>query len=420
MKRLLLTGAFLVLWQDLIAAETLKLQLTVSAGKTDRTNVPVRVPLSLPKTFVRTTTAELRLDDTKSLPGQFTDPGIVTSRIKPSEKDLVRRDLHFILPGLKAGTSCTLDLEVAAGTKSRTDSDFNWSNLPADAVELRKGNRPVLRYMYKPLDESTRKKREQTYKVFHHLLDPDGKRLVTKGPGGLYTHHRGLFYCFRIIHYGGHKKPVDIWHCTNDTYQSHDRILATEAGPALGRHRVAIAWHGHKKEVFAREERELTVYAVPGGTLVEFASRLASPNGNIKLDGDPQHAGFHFRAAQDVAAKTSKQTYFLRPDGRDKPGATRNWPENKKHVNLPWDAMSFILDGQRYTAAYLDKPTNPKEARYSERDYGRFGSYFVAEVTKDKPLVVNYRIWLQKGEMSVPQAAGLSADFVTPVDVKVK
>src|SRR5262245_26919845 len=101
MKRLLLTGAFLLLWQDLISAETLKLQLTVSAGKTDRTNVPVCVPLSLPKTFVRTTTAELRLDDTKSLSGQLTDPGIVTSRIKPSEKDLVRRDLHFILPGLK-------------------------------------------------------------------------------------------------------------------------------------------------------------------------------------------------------------------------------------------------------------------------------------------------------------------------------
>ena len=33
-------------------------------------------------------------------------------------------------------------------------------------------------------------------------------------------------------------------------------------------------------------------------------------------------------------------------------------------VDLPWNVMSFVVGGKRYTAAYLDRPENPKEARY--------------------------------------------------------
>jgi hypothetical protein len=73
--------------------------------------------------------------------------------------------------------------------------------------------------------------------------------------------------------------------------------------------------------------------------------------------------------------------------------------------------MSFMLKGTRYTVLYLDHPSNPKPARYSERAYGRFGSYFVADVTKDIPLNVKYRVWVQPGEMTVEQCAKLSAEF---------
>src|SRR5205814_5960118 len=130
-----------------------------------------------------------------------------------------------------------------------------------------------------------------------------------------------------------------------DTHQSHEGFLNVEAGPVLGRHRAAVAWHGPDQAVFAREEREVTVYNVPGGTLVEFASRLKTTGGPVKLDGDPQHAGFQFRANKEVAEKTAKQTIYIRPDGVDKPGATRNWdPKTRKGpVDLPWNAMSFVL-----------------------------------------------------------------------------
>jgi len=109
--------------------------------------------------------------------------------------------------------------------------------------ELCFGDRPVLQYMYHPLDESSKEARARTFKVFHHLFDPTGQRRVTNGPDGLYPHHRGLFFGFNKITYGNGQK-ADIWHCTGDTYQAHEKIVSVEAGPVLGRQRVQIGWHG--------------------------------------------------------------------------------------------------------------------------------------------------------------------------------
>ena len=261
-------------------------------------------------------------------------------------------------------------------------------------------------------------KREETFKVFHHLYTPDGSRLATKGVGGLYTHHRGLFFGFMKVTYDD-TKTVDIWHCKDQTHQAHEKILVEEAGKILGRQRVQIAWNGQKKEKFATEERELTTWNIQGGTLVDFVSKVTPVKGTVKFDGDPQHAGFHFRADNEVD-KNKAQTIFIRPSGTGEPGKEKNWPADKDMVNLPWDAMSFVLGEKRYTLAYLDHPSNPKEARDSERTYGRIGSYFVTEATPEKPLLVHYRVWLQEGQMKPEEVAALSKSFVEPVEVIVK
>jgi len=82
--------------------------------------------------------------------------------------------------------------------------------------------------------------------------------------------------------------------------------------------------------------------------------------------------------------------------------------------------VSFVLGTNRYTVAYLDRPDNPKEARFSEREYGRFGSYFEYTIENDKPLIVNYRLWLQDGLMKPDQVAALSQNFVDPVQVTLR
>ena len=60
------------------------------------------------------------------------------------------------------------------------------------------------------------------------------------------------------------------------------------------------------------------------------------------------------------------------------------------------------------------------KARFSERTYGRFGSYFVHTVEEGKPLVVRYRLWLQEGELKAEEIASKGADFTDPPKVTVK
>jgi len=407
-----IAACFIVLWLSGAAAAK-EIQVTVIGGAEDRANVVVVAPL--PKEAgAAPGAAYVTTADGKSLPAQVT-----AARLLAAEGDLP--ELVFVLPSLKAGHPVT----VTYGGPAK-GPHFEWKQNAEELEELDYEGRPVLEYFHKPFDVKAAKDTTQnpTIKPFHHLYDPTGKVLLTNGVGGsLYPHHRGIFFGFNKCSYDG--KSADVWHGKPPgSHQSADKVLATEAGPVLGRHRVAIGWHGPDGNVFANEERELTVYHVPGGTLVEFETIVRPAVTKVKLDGDPQHAGFHFRANDEVAKQSQAkkpQTYYLRPDGKGAIGETRNWePKNKQGpVNLPWDAMSFVVQGKRYTVAYLDRPDNPKEARFSERDYGRFGSYFEYDLTKEKPLKLNCRLWAQEGEMTGEQCQALSKAFVEPPQVMV-
>ncbi|MCA9228606.1 MAG: PmoA family protein [Planctomycetales bacterium] len=397
-------------------AEAKALTVEVAAGDHDRANTPIRVQLALSADEADATDAKLTSDNGPTLTGQLTAPSLLAkpAETKPGQ---VARELNFVLPKLAAGQTAKFQVELV---KEASDAkQFHWHDEPGKYAELSFGDRPVLRYMCEPLDTSSPERIQETFKVYHHVYDPAGKRYVTKGPGGLFPHHRGLFYGFNRISYGD-KQQADIWHCRNGEHQAHRDYQAIEAGPVLGRHRLAIDWIGRDGKPFAVEQREMTAYNTPEGTLIEFASHLESRAGAVRLDGDPQHAGFQFRASQDVPDKTKALTYYLRPDGKGKPGSFRNWPGDKSHANLPWNALSFVLDDQRYTCCYLDRPQNPKESRFSERDYGRFGSYFEFDLSEDRPLDLNYRIWLQPGEMDVAGVSALSHDFVTPATATVE
>ena len=403
-----------------MAGETL-FKVNVDAGDTDRRNCVVKTLVKFGgdgPIFVT-----LSDKDGNNYLGQVSQPDIGLA-----EKANGMNQLTFILPSLNKGQNLELVATEAGLNPART---FQWHDDQSTTAELRYGDIGVMTYMYQPLDEGSKELREQTYKVYHHVYSPRGDRLVTKGPGGLYPHHRGLFYGFNRISYDG--RQADVWHCNNGESQTHEKTFSEIEGPMFGRHTVAINWNGRDGKPFAREIREMTAYKIGGNTLIEFDSILDTAGSTIKLDGDPQHAGFQFRASQEVPDHTKDKTFYIRPDGKGKPGEFRNWSANqneteinKSHVNLPWNTLCFELPGKDdadfnkqpnsiYTCVYLDRPTNPKPARFSERDYGRFGSYFEYTLTPDKPLHANYRIWLQDGEVTVDQISDLSQDFVNPV-----
>ncbi|MFM2096045.1 MAG: hypothetical protein RIS70_3169 [Planctomycetota bacterium] len=403
---------------DSHGADDVASSLTIQAGNADRPAGPVRVSVDLPTALIQGNvmpSVKLKLASGEVIPGQVTPRSLLA--IASKETKSTASELVFIAPAMKAGQALQADVLFGPATKTERDG-FHWSDKDGKSRELAFAERPVMRYMYERLDNSTPERRGETYKIYHHVFDPRGTKLVTKGPGGLFPHHRGLFYGFNRIQYADGKKKADTWHCNNGEFQSHEQFVAEESGPVLGRHRLRIDWHGQDGAVFAQEERELTAYQIAGGTIIDFASRLTSMVGKVKLDGDPQHAGFQFRASQEVPDKTAKQTYYLRPDGKGEPEKFRNWDDKTRDpstVNLPWLGLAFVLGDQRYTCLYIDRPENPKESRFSERDYGRFGCYFEYELDEGKPLELSYRVWLQEGEMSVEQARAVAGLFANPL-----
>jgi hypothetical protein len=389
--------------------------LSITGGAADEALVVVRLPL--PKGTPAGTNA-VKLATGIVLPAQVCGPA-------QTDDPTVKQYLVFVLPKLKAGETITAML----GTVNYfvAPPQFAFIEKKGEPTELVYGGvnekRKVLQYFNLPHDP---KDHYYTFKPFHNVYDPaTGKMLLTKSSvktdkDGKYPHHRGLFFGFNKISYGD--ATADIWHGTLGVFSQHDKTLSTEAGEVIGRQRSAISWHGKDGKTFATEEREVTAYAAPGGTMIDWSTVLSTTLDKVRLDGDPQHAGFHFRAAQEVAKNGKENTYYLRPDGKGKIGDTRNWdPKGKdpRTLNLPWNACSFVIGGKRYTVLRVDHPDNPKPSRGSERDYGRFGDYFEYNLTPDHPLKLKYRVWVQEGEMTVEECKAMAAGFTVAPTIKV-
>ncbi|MCE9531263.1 MAG: PmoA family protein [Planctomycetes bacterium] len=406
MKRLLLSLSTLLLIGVAARAEA---PITITGGKEDQKNVLVVVPIN-----EKVETTSISAVSLKDADGKVFRAQLAPSRLL-SGKGL---ELHILIPELKAGQTLVLTPKFTPTLKP--SAFFAWG-VDEGMEVLSYNGLPVVRYFHKTFDPKQYEPKKEianpTTKPYHHLYAADGKTIVTNSNQGQYPHHRGIYFGFNNISYDG--KKADVWHCRASEHTAHEKVLAAEAGALFGRHTLQIAWNGQDGKNFANERRELAVYDLPGGKLIEFQSELTTPLEKVRLDGDPQHAGFHFRA-NSAMEKNTKETFFIRPDGKGESGKEKNWvPKDKSGpVNLPWNAMSFMLEGKRYTVVYLDHPNNPKEARQSERAYGRIGTYFEYDLTKDKPLKIQYRLWFQEGEPTVEQCAALSQAFVKPVAVK--
>lgn len=379
-------------------------KLTVTGGAADELNAVVVAPLP----------ADAGAPNTVTLPDGLHAPAQVT-------KD--GKHLVFVRPKLKAGES--IQVTPTALNYVKAPPHFTFGEEKGGLTELTYGGRKVLQYFHPKRDPQDH---YYTFKPFHNVYDPaNGEVMLTRSSAktdkdGLFPHHRGLFFGFNKITYGTNQQ-ADIWHGHKGVFSQHEKTLAQEAGEVFARERDEISWHGKDGQTFATEQREVTVYAVPNtpGTLIDWSTTLSTKLEKVRLDGDPQHAGFHFRANQEVAKNGKQNTYYLRPDGKGKAGETRNWDAKKadpKTVDLPWNACSFVTGGKRYTVLRINHPDNPKEARGSERDYGRFGDYFEYDLTPTKPLKLKYRVWVQEGEMTVGQCNAMAAAFVHPPAVK--
>ncbi|HSW44728.1 MAG TPA: DUF6807 family protein [Phycisphaerae bacterium] len=411
MLRIRVLVCLLALMAPALTAGAADTKATVSAGNTDRHDTPVSVDLKL--------TAE-----------QMTQPICVVSdgRTQPAQVEPLadgQARVWWIIDNLPQGTSRTIEIQRGKVSDPPASEAFSWKDTSRDNVKSRDlcfGDRPVLRYMYTPFDGTGKDTIDITRKPYYHVFDPDGSRLITKGEGGLYPHHRGIFYGHNRVKVHGQEKTLDVW-SASDAHQIHTKFIREFAGPVLGGHVVTVDWKDLEGKTFATETRTVRVFRSPRGqTLIQFDTTIVTSGGPVALESsNNHHGGVQFRAAQAVA-ENKQDTRFLRPGKwttmpADKAIDTEQHPDFK---DLPWNATQYKLDDRSYTVVNLCHPKNPRNAEMSERDYGRFGEYSTWKLTKDTPLSLTYRFWVVAAHDVKPAQVDLkAADFSNPPKVNL-
>ncbi|MBK8978923.1 MAG: PmoA family protein [Planctomycetes bacterium] len=250
----------------------------------------------------------------------------------------------------------------------------------AETVSLR--GRPVLRFEhgYDPA------RAEDTFKVFHHVFALHDDGVLTKGAGGYFSHHRGLFAGWNVTRVAGAERAWDFWHGTGGARQVLRGASHRALGPVCADEEHAIDWIAGDGETLVREVRHLTLW--DGGDecrIIDLDIRL-QPGGDrpVSLRGDPQHGGVQFRAV-DAVHDAEAETRYRRP-------ATAQGTGNDVWTDLGWAIGSFRIRGARYEVLHMTHPANPGRWVYSTRAYGRFGSFAVLELQPGVETRLRFRV----------------------------
>ena len=101
----------------------------------------------------------------------------------------------------ETGDSARYELRLNDGCREEEyqAEKYMWERITEHSTRLFVGDLPVIQYEHPVFDPDNI---EETKKPFHHVFEPTGNRFITKGPGGLYSHHRGIFFGYNHIYVG--------------------------------------------------------------------------------------------------------------------------------------------------------------------------------------------------------------------------
>ena len=211
---------------------------------------------------------------------------------------------------------------------------------------------------------------------------------------------------------------------TDGVTQKFEKLVSQNFGPMYADYTASISWNTGDGQKILDEQRTIKGLhpTNKGYGMMEIDTELTAPNGDVILDGDPEHAGCHFRASNDTAIvanavnkgaapKFQETKYVFHKDGIDP----------TKDKDLPWVTMGFSVGEDRFFTQHMTHPGNPSGGIYSAyRAYGRFGSFFTHTIKKGESLRLRYRFVFGIGAMPpVPFMQATYDAFATPAKVEL-
>ncbi|MGE0142593.1 MAG: DUF6807 family protein [Planctomycetota bacterium] len=246
---------------------------------------------------------------------------------------------------------------------------------------------------------------EATYKPYHEIFASDGRTLITKGAGGDFPHHRGLFVGWNQTR--AERKSYDFWHCREGVHQQ--RIGgSSRRTPCFAESVDLIEWRDADDRAIVAERRALTTWCVsPLLTVFDVEVGLASAIAvDVVLDGDPQHAGVQLRLAQEVHDRAAATVYSLDPGAVDRGNDV--WAECR------FAQVKVEVAGHAVTVTHALDESWPTDALYSTRAYGRFGATARILLEPSRETILRTRLVLDCGERDPKRR-----EATTPRDHKV-
>ena len=279
--------------------------------------------------------------------------------------------------------SALIGLLTVAAAGAWTVEDRDNDQLPGRVIDIRHEGTRVAGFIYG----------EGQAKTYLNVYDSEGQRLSNPGLNpdgssrGRFPHHRGLFIGWNQVR--SDLGSDDLWHLRNNERMVLDEIKNMEATGDGVTLELLIHWISSNRDddldgLLVVELRTIRVSRPEGRTQIDQESLLAAER-DLRLRGDLQHAGIHFRADAEVDDVRGETRYLWCPEDLE-PGAGRIISDT-----LHWVNFRFPLHGNWHSVTQLNPPEN-RSTELSWRDYGRFGFFFTDELDTGEIRAVRTRL----------------------------
>jgi hypothetical protein len=311
---------------------------------------------------------------------------------------LVRHRVAVSLTGLLALAACGASVAAEpAGTGAMTaryDKDHGW-------VDVAQGNAPVLRYNFAtvPVPDRVKGKKyaEARSDYIHPLHGPSGEALTVDYPTD-HPHHRGIYWAWPEVYYKGQKRDL---HALQGVFARPSRLIRAEGGPARATIEAESTWKWGDAEPIVTERAIIRAHRADadGGRLVDLEFRFTALVDGVAVARRNQtlYGGLNPRTTLHAGQKITHHT--------DPPGAQPrgNWGQI---VGVPAGGKGPVAIAILEHAGNPDYPGEwiqfPK-IDWLQPTFPAKGSKFA--LSKDKPLVLRYRLWIRRGGASDEQLA---------------
>lgn len=239
----------------------------------------------------------------------------------------------------------------------------------------------------------------QRCNYLHPLWDLDGNFVLSEDFPADHLHHRGIFWAWHQI-WVGDKRIGDGWELKNfEQKVRNTRVKKQYNGSVILQTNVdwfSDLWPGNGKiEPYLKEVTLVTVYpALKNSRKIDFQIRLQALTPNLRIGGSEDVKGY---SGFSVRMLLPENVEFNGPDGMVTP---KNEAVNSNgYISI---SGTYSTAKSKIGIAIVDNPLNPGypqkwilRAKNSMQNAAFPGSGTI-EIPMDKPLVLNYSMYIWK------------------------